>query len=247
MLNAISFIIVGIIITCLFSSVRNFIFKKTIKTGFNASIGRKFKSTGEEVFEWKRFFSGFFALLDPIKWAKTLVTLFNIRNLIVFGIIFSVVFGYGYWKGQQGKPVKVNLNYSEAVEIKVPHSNLRLYKPKNSNQLYWIDKDGNKTYVKVEDLPALQKALKPYGIIFKPYFIGGIGTGKKNGFEGGVGTYFVKYYLWRLGSHITNKGIYLGVGYKLSGLGLKNTALNLSYGKGWSGDSRLLFGFTVNF
>lgn len=217
-------------------------------TKLNASIGNTYKKNGQEVFTWHKFFYGFGGLLNPIGWAKDIVGIFNVRKLILYGIVLIMVAGYFYWQGKQGKPVKVNLGYEEAVEIQVPNSDLRLYKPKNSQDLYWIDKDGNKTHVKVADIPSLKRALKPYGIVFEPYAIAGIGTGLSGtGIEGGGGFYFLKYYLSRLGFHLTNKGAYLGAGYKLSGLGLNNTALNVSYGRGYKGDTRLLFGITVNF
>ena len=217
-------------------------------TKYNASIGKTFTKSGKEVFTWRRFGSGFFGLLDPIGWAKDLIGLFNVRKLVLYGIVLLMVAGYFYWQGKQDTPVKVNLGYEDAVEIQVPNSDLRLYKPKNSQDLYWIDKEGNKVHVKVADIPSLKRALKPYGIVFEPYAITGVGIGTEGiDMEAGGGFYFLKYYLTRLGFHLTNRGAYLGVGYKLSGLGLNNTALNVSYGKGWLGDERLLFAVTINF
>lgn len=199
----------------------------------------------KEVFQWDKLGSGF-NFLNPIWWSKALTDSFKV--LIVFGIIFGLIFAFGYYRGVKGKPVRVDLGYEEAVEIQVPNSDLRLYKPKNSDRLYWIDKDGNKIDVKVADIPSLKKALKPYGIVFEPYAIGGVGFGEKGTeAELGAGVYFLKYYLARFGLHLTQKGIYVGIGYKLSGLGLNNTAINLSYGKGYSGDERILFGLTINF
>jgi len=215
---------------------------------YNASIGKTYTKTGKEVFTWRRFRGGFFGLLDPIGWAKDIIELLNVRKLALYVVIFAMVAGYFYFQGLQGKPVQVNLGYEDAVEIQVPNSNLRLYKPKNSHILYWIDKEGNKINVKVADIPSLKRALKPYGLIFEPYAITGIGIGMKGAnVEAGAGAYFLKYYLARLGLHLTNKGIYVGMGYKLSGLGLNNTCLNVSYGKGYAGDETILFGVTVSF
>lgn len=237
----------------LFTYLRSKIIKKSVsvlKTNYpeqyNASIGKIYKA-GKEVFEWKKC-KNIFALTSSVEWMKSIKEIIDLRKLVIYGIIITVLCSYTYWKGQQGKPISVNLNYEESVEIQVPKSDLRLYKPKNSNQLYWIDKQGNKTSVKVADLPALQKALRPYGIIFKPYVIGGIGIGMKHtGMEGGIGTHFLKYYFWRLNASLTSRGVYLGIGYKLSGLKLDNTSLNLSYGKGWAGDDRVLVGITIEF
>lgn len=211
----------------------------------NSSVGKQYKK--EEKFEWKKFIKGVFSF-SSVEFAKDIYGLFNIRKLTFYLLIIGVIFAYGYWKGQSGKPISVNLNYEEAVEIQVPNSDLRLYKPDNSSELFWIDKEGNKINVKVKDIPSLRKALKPYGIVFEPYAIGGIGIGeKKNGFEGGIGANFLKYYQWRLNSSLTSMGIYLGVGYKLVGLKMDNTSVILSYGKGWSGDNRVMFGIAIEF
>lgn len=202
----------------------------------------------KEVFETKKFFSGFLGLLDPVGWAKDIVGIFNIRKLVVYGIVFALIAGYFYYRGLQGKPVKVNLGYEEAIEIQVPNSDLRLYKPKNSQDLYWIDKEGNKIHVKVADIPTLKKALKPYGIVFEPYVTTGLGFGEKGTkSEVGGGFYFLKYYLARLGLQLTSKGAYASLGYKLSGLGLNNTCVNVGYGRGYSGDERIYFGLSINF
>ena len=214
---------------------------------FNCSIGNKYDKRGNEVVNWGKFRYGFFGLFNPVLWLKDIFSIFNVRKLVLYAIILISVGGYFYWQGRQSRPVKINLGYEEAVEIQVPKSNLRLYKPKNSQDLYWIDKKGNKTHVKLADIPSLQKKLRPYGIVFEPYMTGGVGIGETVDKELGIGAHFYKFYLTRLGGHLTNRGVYLGAGYKLSGLGLNNTSLNVGYGQGWSGDKRMYFGLAINF
>jgi hypothetical protein len=250
MLNFIYGLVAMILVVIVFSKIRSWIVKKSIKQlrTSTASIGRSFPiseyQSGDR-FDIKKFLGSVFNIFDLKLWAKSIT--FFVRYFIIISLIAGGVFGYGYWQGQQGKPVFVNLDYEEAVEIKVPGTDLRLFKPKNSNELYWIDSKGNKTNVKLADLPSLQKALKPYGLIFEPYAITGLGVGDTVDWESGAGAYVLKYYAWRLGGHLTNYGIYVGTGYKLSGIGLDNTALNISYGRGWSGESRFLIGVTVSF
>ena len=250
MITIILYILFGIIVTIIFGKIRSYIIKKIINknqsTNLNASIGKVFNKEGKEVFNWKKFLEGFFSF-DVVQWAKDFISVFNIRKLIFYILILGTIYGVAYYRGQQGKPITIKLNNTEAIEIQVPNSDLRLYKPKDSSDLYWIDKDGNKTHVKVADIPALKRALAPFGIVFEPYAIGGIGIGKKVGGEGGVGFHWLKYYRWRISNSLTNRGIYIGTSYKLTGLGLDNTAINLSYGKGWDGDNRYLIGIAIEF
>lgn len=228
--------------------------KARIKSGLppkqlNASIGNVYKKNGEEVFQAKKFFTGFGGLLSPVGWAKDIVGILGSRKLVIYIFIITILMGWSYWKGQQGKPINVNLGYEEAVEIEVPNSELRLFKPANSSKLYWIDKDGNKIAITVADIPALKKALKPISFQFRPIGIMGVGSGLDNsGFEGGAGFSFLRYWKWHLETFLTNKGIYLGTSYKLDLFGMKNSSLGVGIGKGYrSGEDRTIIYYRWRF
>ena len=244
-INAISFILVGIVITFIFSYIRKKILTKATNQVLNSSIGRKLKN-GEEVFEAKKFFKG----LNPFDmklWAKSITFLF--RYFLIFSIVFGVIYGYGWWKGRGDTPIQITLAETQKEwELKIPKHAKRLYHPENSRQLYWIDRTGKKVPIKVEDIPQLNELLKPYGLEFTPIGVIGGGVGEEgSGVEGGAGIRFLRYYRWRLDAFLTNRGIYAGVAYKLEGLKLSNSALGLAVGKGYSGDNRLLFYFSMEF
>lgn len=243
------FFLAGVLFVYLKGKVFNRVKRKVkTKVGINASIGNKYKKNGKEIFSFKKFIGGFGDLLSPADWGKDLVSLFNLRKLTIYVVIIGIVFGYGWWKGQQGKPINVNLGYEEAVEIQVPNSDLRLYKPINSNKLYWIDKEGNKNPITIADIPALKKALKPIAFEFKPIGVLGLGSGLKNtGVEGGVGISFLRYWKWHLETFLTNYGVYLGTSYKLEFFGMKNSSIGISAGKGYVGDDRAMIYYRWEF
>lgn len=244
-----SFFLAGVLFVYLKGKVFNKA-KTTIKKQItNSSIGNVYKKDGQEAFQWKKFFTGFGGLLNPVGWAKDIVGLLNTRKLAIYGIIIGVLMGWSFWKGQQGKPINVNLGYEEAVEIKVPNSDLRLYKPTNSNKLYWIDKEGNKIPITVADIPALKKALKPISFEFNPIGVLGVGSGLKNtGAEGGIGISFLRYWKWHLETFLTNYGLYLGTSYKLELFGMKNSSIGIGVGKGYTaGDDRAIIYYRWEF
>ena len=214
-------------------------------SNLNSSIGKQYKKIVKtrEIFSWKKFATGFFNLFSPIDWTKDLVSLFNLRKLIIYAIIIGGIFAYGYWKGMQGKPVQMDIGWEEETVIDVPKSSLKLYKPKNSNSLYWLDtKSGKKYPVTVADIPSLEKKLKPYGIDIHPIGVVGAGVSIDGvDFEAGGGLSLFRYYMMRLETFATNKGIYVGTSYKLENLHLENTSVGISYGRGWSeGEQRAL-------
>ena len=257
-IQAIGFIITGIIITLLFSFVRSLIVsraKKVIQNTkppfqnshtsvpLNSSVGKVYK-VGEEPFNLKKFIQGL-NIFNLKLWAKSLTFLF--RYFLIFAVIAGVIYGYGWWKGRQASPVEVILNYEEEWELRIPKHAERLYHPEESKKLYWINKKGDKTEITVGDMPELSKLLRPYGLEFTPIGVVGVGAGGESGVEGGAGVRFLRYYKWRTETFLTNRGIYLGVSYKLDGLNLDNSALGLGFGKGYAGDSRALLYFSIEF
>ena len=98
--------------------------------------------------------------------------------------------------------------------------------------------------VKVKDIPELQKKLKPYGFILKPYFSSGMAiTNKKTKQDIGVGIHWLKYFKWRLSNWISNNGIWLGLDYKIT----NNFGLGGGVGESWKGDNLLGFRFHWEF
>ena len=229
MIEAIKFIIIGIIITVIFSWFRKLIVKNAV-------------NVTDEKFQWKKFFSGFVGVFDSVGWAKDIVSLFNLRKLAIYGIIIGIIFAYGYWKGQQGKPVNVNLGYGKEAMIKLDGNYLHITK---QGEVFVEDNKGIKIkQISVKDIPALKKKLSPIGLQLKLIGIVGYGVGGENfGGEAGAGVSFFKYWKWRLEAFLTNRGIYLGTSYKIT----DNSGLGLGAGKGFEGDNRVIFYYKWEF
>lgn len=113
------------------------------------------------------------------------------------------------------------------------------------------DKEGNKIkQLSVKDIPYLKRKLSPFGLQLEPILVGGYGISDfgESSPEIGAGVSWLRYYKFRLDSFLTQKGVYpLGVSYKLSGLGMENSAVGLAIGKGYSGDNRAIVYFRVGF
>ena len=198
--------------------------------------------TPTECFDKKKFISGLVNVTNPVLWAKEFSWLLNFRKLILVILIIGSIFGYGYWKGLKGKPVHFDLRGKEAT-IKLNEHYLKIEKDGTAKV---IDKDGNilKT-IRVKDIPALEKALKPVGMTLKPFFTAGgsLGaTGAKA--EVGFGMEWMKYYKLNFNSFITNIGLYpLGIGYKIT----DNFDALLGGGFGYGGDQRVFIGGKFKF
>ena len=237
MIRDLIMILSGIIGGTLFIVIRNYIInrlKNKLLTGQNP--------VSTEQFSLLKFIHGMTNVNNPVSWAKDIHDLFNLRKLIIVGVIISAIMGYSYWKGQQSKPVQLIINEETEFAIPVPNSDLALFHPKNSTQLQWINATTGKviSIVKVKDIPELNKKLRPYGFRLKPFVIAGGSLGeKKSGFEAGAGIDFFKWFKNNLNAFLTNRGAYLGVGYQLT----DNFDIMLGAGKGWKGDNRVgIFG-----
>jgi len=229
MLKDIVMILSGIIGGYLFIKIRQKIINQT-------------KGIVEEKFNVSKFVSGMTNVTSSTGWAKDIYSLFNLRKLIIVGVILSVIFGYGYWKGRTNAPVNLNLQGKE-VTIKLNEHYLKIEK---SGDTKVLDKDGKVLKViKVKDIPELSKALRPYGFILEPVVVLGSGIGL-NGIEGeaGLGLSWIKYFKYNLDSFLTNKGIYpLGISYKIT----DNSGAGLGVGKGWQGDNRIIMYYKWRF
>jgi len=199
-----------------------------------------------ETFNSTKAVSGLINIKNPVLWAKDIASIFNLRKLIIVGVILAVIFGYGWYKGKTNKPVQLAISEEVEFTIPVPNSSLALYHPKHSTTLQWINLETGKVVgtVKVKDIPELKKLLKPYGFRFKPFFTAGgsLGaTGAKA--EAGAGIDFFKYFKWNANAFLTNVGAYLGVGYQLT----DNFDILAGYGQGYKGDQRTYIGGKFRF
>jgi hypothetical protein len=199
-----------------------------------------------EKFSTNKFVSGMLNVTSSVGWAKDIASIFNLRKLIIIGVIIGVIWGYGYYKGKTNKPVELVIDEAVEFTIPVPNSDLALYKAKHSTQLQWINTITGKVIgiVKVKDIPELAKKLKPYGFQLKPFVTAGgsIGTGGAKA-EAGLGMQWFKYFKWNLNSFLTNVGIYpLGVAYQITdnfdilagaGLGYKDGDKRIYIGGKW--------------
>lgn len=198
--------------------------------------------TPTECFDPKKAVNGVVNIKNPVLWMKDIASIFNLRKLIIVGVILAVIWGYGYYKGKINKPVQLAISEEVEFTIPVPNSNLALYHAKHSSTLQWINLETGKVIgtVKVKDIPELKKLLKPYGFHFKPFVTAGGSLGNKSGFEAGAGIDFFKWFKWNANIFATNLGTYLGAGYQIT----DNFDIMLGYGKGWKqGDNRVgIFG-----
>jgi hypothetical protein len=198
--------------------------------------------TPTECFDAKKAVTGVVSVSNPVLWMKDITSIFNLRKLIIVGVILSVIWGYGYYKGNTGKPVNLVISIESEFTIPVPNSVLALVKTKGSTELKWVNLETGRVVaiVKVKDIPELNKALKPYGFRLKPFVtVGGSLGESKAGFEAGAGIDFFKWFKWNANAFVTNLGGYLGVGYNIT----DNFDIMLGAGKGWKGDNRVgLFG-----
>jgi len=246
MINFIGGLLVMLIVAFLFSKIRGFIFKrakKTVKdiTGFGCSIGNSTPINKEKVSS-KKFVSGMVSLKDPVGWLKDISSLFNLRKLIIYGIILSCIFAYGWYQGRKNIPIQIGLDYDKEFKMKLDSH--YLLKPKYSQDLKIVDENGNLVKsLKVKDFPLLAKKLKPIGFILEPIGVMGLGAGDEYHFEAGAGVSFIKYWKWKLDTFLTNRGIYLGTSYQIT----DNSGLGLGIGKGYDASNRIMLYYKWRF
>ncbi len=195
-----------------------------------------------ECFNKEKLITGLTKINNATLWAKDITSIFNLRKLIIIGVIVGVIFGYGYYKGKLGKEVHFDLRGKEAI-IQLNEHYLKIEKNGTANV---IDKDGKVLkQIKVKDIPGLREALRPYGFKIEPILALGLGTGQSgNSFEAGIGASWFKWFNWRIDSILTNKGIYpVGVTYKIT----ENSGIGISGGYGYKGDQRVILKYTVKF
>lgn len=200
------------------------------------------KETVEEKFQLPKFLNGMTNITSSVGWAKDIASIFNLRKLIIIGVIIGVIFGYGYYKGRLGKEVHFDMRGKEAL-IQLNDHYLKIEKDGTAKV---VDKDGKilKT-IKVKDIDALRKALRPYGLILEPIVVAGGSLGETGaGIEGGAGISWFKWYKNKLDAFLTTKGIYpLGVSYSIT----DNSGIGLGAGIGYKGDKRVILYYRWRF
>lgn len=200
-----------------------------------------------EVFDSKKAVTGLTNVKDPVLWMKDVASIFNLRKIIIYLMIISIIFGgvyaYGVYKGRLEKPGTINLEYGKELMIDI-----------GNGEWLHITKDGKvhvqdnpddriakiHKVIKVQDIEQLKKELKPYGFDLKLFAAAGGSLGeKKTEFEGGIGLEVFYWYKWAANALITNLGGYVGPSYRIT----DNFDIMLGVGKGYSGDNRVgLFG-----
>lgn len=216
-------------------------------TDFNCNIGNKYRKDGREVFQWKKL-SKIFYLFDGVEWIKSIKEIVDLRKLIIYALIILGIFAYGYVKGHQNTPVKIDIGYDkEAIIELTPDSQLHIMK----DGTVWLeDREGNKLkQISVKDIPNLKRQLSPIGFELKPIAVLGYGVSDfgEAGAEFGAGVSFFRFWQGELDAFLTNKGVYGGLAYKLGQLGLENSAIGIGLGKGWEGDNRGIIYFRMKF
>jgi hypothetical protein len=211
-------------------------------TIIRSKIVKQAKETVEEKFSGTKAVTGLLNVTSPVLWMKDIASIFNLRKLVIVGVIIGVVFGYGWYKGRTGAPVKIDLHGKEAL-IQLNEHFLQIDKDGTTKI---VDKDGKVLKViRVKDIDGLRQALRPYGFQLEPFVaVGGSMGSSGASIEAGVGLSWFKYFKWNLDSLLTNKGIYpLGVSYKLT----DNSGLGLGAGMGWKGDQRVILYYKFRF
>lgn len=198
----------------------------------NCSVGKIYK---KKSFNWNKFKDNFTITKEEGKhWGKTLAPLLNWRNwvLILFGC--GILYGYGYWKGQLGKPINWKFNHKEEIQFNIPEDAVSFDKPANSSTAYWIDKRGEKIQVTVGDSKYISEKLKPYGFELEPFFSYGIAIGgDKPKQDVGVGVAWLRYKKARIANWVSNNAVWIGIDYSIT----RNFGLLGGLGKGWAGDN----------
>jgi len=244
-LEALGFILTGILVTLLFSFIRSKVIKgikkppqiQKIESGINETLQ---PTVG--VYENLSLTSKIKHDLSFTKFLSTYLRLIPLALLII-----GAIFAYGYFKGKAGKPVHFDLKGQEAT-IKLNEHYLRIEKDGTAKV---VDNKGNiLKVIRAKDIPELAKQLRPYGVIFEPVAVIGAGASSASAdFEGGIGFRYLKCFKWITDVIITNKGFYpFGVSYKIT----DNSAFGVSVGTGYREnerglDKRIIGKFTIKF
>jgi len=215
-----------------------------IKIVFILILLRKlYKDPNREQINWAKFRAGMFRLTDPVSWLKTLSGWFNIRNIIIAGLLFGAIWGHGWYRGRMGAPVKIDIGYGKEAIISLNDSFLKIEK---DGSVYVEDKQGNRIkQITVKDIPQLKRKLSPIGFQLDPIFVAGGSVGESGmGWEVGAGISWFRYFRANLDSFLTTRGIYpIGISYRIT----DNSGAGLGGGLGYKGDRRIMLYYKFKF
>jgi hypothetical protein len=208
-----------------------------------------------EQFNNQKLKEGLFSF-NIVLWLKDLVSIFNVRKLIIYAIILAGIFFYGYTIGNQNVPVQVDLGYGREAIVNLGNGEFMWIK--KTGEVLIIDKanpDKAKILrvIKIKDLGALKGKLSAVSFQFRPIAVVGYGLGLKGdgGIETGVGVSFFRYWRGSVEAFLTQKGIYVGTSYRLDRLHLDNTSIGIAVGKGYqdftNNDYRVMIYGSVRF
>lgn len=232
---AISCIVVGFVLSYIRRRIVNYLIQKSPQI-----------ANSSEKFDPKKFLKGFI-LTDPVLWTKSIFEILDLRKLLIYSLIALMILGFGYYKGWQNRPVKIDIGYGKEVVIVL-----------NGEELY-IDKQGSvfvrdsKTrkilkQITVKDIPNLKAKLSPYGFHLKPVIVAGISAGSidKSGIEVGAGISFFRFWKMQMEAFITSHpAMYLGSSYSIT----DNSGVGIGLGKSLSdtNDTRIIIYGRINF
>ena len=249
-----SFFLAGIVVACSKDFIKKTIVKVFTKkpkqsSRFGCYVGKQYYV--KEPFSGPKFVQGLNPFTNPVLWGKSVIIL--IRQLLVVLLIASIVgggiFAYGYWKGQTNKPVIIDMTkYGDEMILELDKEGNVLHIDKTGH-VYVEDKEGNRLRtIKVSDIPALKKALRPIAFQLKPCIVTGVGVSKTGAdWEVGGGVSFLRYWRGSVEAFLTNMGAYLGTSYKLDQIHLDNMSVGIGGGMGYDGDPRVIVYGRVTF
>lgn len=196
-----------------------------------------------EGFSLSKFIKAF-KIFDPVEWVKTIAVLFNIRALIIYGVIGLGIYGYAYYQGAQNKPINIDLGYGKEAIIELNTKGDALHIDKDGS-VHIQDKKGNIIkVVTVRDISSLKDVLAPYGFELKPFVFGGMEASiSDGGLTGGVGVSIYRFYKFTVDGLISISGVYVGTSYQVT----DNSGVGIAVGKGWEGDNRGMIYYRWNF
>ena len=247
---------IGILASFFVAGILFVYLKKVIFNGFKVFVKgkvRKKKVTTGEIFNWKKARKGLFSMGNGVEWMKSIKEILDIRKLTVYLTVLGIIFAYGWFQGRQDTPVQVELGYGKEAYIQL-ENNRKLHIAKDGF-MYLKDKKGNIIkQISVKDMPGLRSRLAPIGLEFSPIAVVGYGVGSTNyyyrnnsGMEAGAGISFLRYWQGRADAFITNRGVYIGVSYRLEKIKMPNSSIGLALGRGFRGDSRGIVYWSVKF
>lgn len=186
------------------------------KTNHGCYIGNSWPV--KEKFSWKKALNGFFNILNPVEWAKSLKEILDLRKLIIYALIVGTIFGWGYMRGLDNRPIKLDLKSGKAYTFRVDDDR---YMHINEAGIITIQDDKGNVLrtLKVKDVDGLNKLLRPYGLQLRPAIYGGMSAGKDGKPQGevGVGVAWFKAWKMEIDSFITtHPALYTGVSYMLT-------------------------------